>query len=141
MEHTNLDALSDLLNIELDKLSIWLTPNKYQYIDKSHFVIFHRARLKQNNVNISLRNMSLNRVNFTNFLGVIIDDKLSFAPQISYIKNTISKGMESGSGATGAIAPVPIFQGGAPLQFLFHLFFVNFVYVLQKLALDLNCYW
>ena len=32
----------------------------------------------------------------------------------------------SGGGATGAIAPVPIFQGGAPLQFLFHLFLVNF---------------
>ena len=31
----------------------------------------------------------------------------------------------SGGGATGAIAPVPIFQGGAPLQFLFHLFLVN----------------
>ena len=40
----------------------------------------------------------------------------------------------SGSGATGAIAPVPIFQGGAPLQFLFHLFLVNFDYILQKLA-------
>ena len=41
----------------------------------------------------------------------------------------------SGSGATGAIAPVPIFQGGAPLQFLVHLFLVNFAYILQKLAL------
>ena len=32
----------------------------------------------------------------------------------------------SGGGATGTIAPVPIFPGGAPLQFLFHLFLVNF---------------
>ena len=40
----------------------------------------------------------------------------------------------SGSGATGAIAPVPIFQVGAPPQFLFHLFLVNFDYILQKLA-------
>ena len=47
----------------------------------------------------------------------------------------------SGSGATGAIAPVPIFQGGAPLQFLFHLFLVNFDYILQKLAYYLNYYW
>ena len=36
----------------------------------------------------------------------------------------------SGGGACGAIAPVPIFKGGAPLQFLSHLFFVNFVYIL-----------
>ena len=37
MEHTNLDHLSDMLNIELDKLSIWLASNKLTLnIDKSH---------------------------------------------------------------------------------------------------------
>ena len=46
----------------------------------------------------------------------------------------------SGGGATGAIAPVPTFQGGAPLQFLFHLLLVNFDYFLQKLAFDLDYY-
>ena len=77
MEHTNLDHLSDMLNIELDKLSIWLASNKLTLnIDKSHFVIFHRAQVKQNIVNISLSDISLNRVTFTKFLGVIIDDKL-----------------------------------------------------------------
>ena len=94
MEHTNLDHLSDMLNIELNKLSIWLASNKLTLnIDKSHFVIFHRARLKQNNVNISLCDIALNRVTFTKFLGVIIDDKLSFSRHVSYIKNKISKGM------------------------------------------------
>ena len=47
----------------------------------------------------------------------------------------------SGVGATGAIAPVPVFQGGAPLQFLVHLFLVNFAYILQKLSFDLGYYW
>ena len=46
----------------------------------------------------------------------------------------------SGSGATGAIAPVPIFQGGAPLQFLFLMFLVIFALILQKLKLDLVNY-
>ena len=40
----------------------------------------------------------------------------------------------SGSGVTGAVAPVPIFQGGAPLQFLVHLLLVNFAYILQELT-------
>ena len=44
----------------------------------------------------------------------------------------------SGSGASGTIAPVPIFQGGALLQFLFHLCLVNFDYILQKLTYYLN---
>ena len=47
----------------------------------------------------------------------------------------------SGGGATGAIAPVPIFQGGAPLQFLFHLFLANFADILQRLSFDLDYYW
>ena len=39
------------------------------------------------------------------------------------------------SRTTGAIAPVPILlvHGGAPLQFLFHLFLVNFVFYLAEI--------
>ena len=38
MEHTNLDHFSDMLNIELNKLSIWLASSKLTLnIDKSHF--------------------------------------------------------------------------------------------------------
>ena len=95
MEYTNLVNLLDTLNIELDKLSIWLASNKLTLnIDKSHFVIFHRAQLKQNNVNISLCDISLNRVTFTKLLGVIINDKLSFSRHVSYIKNKFQREWE-----------------------------------------------
>ena len=48
MEYTNLEEFSDVLNIGLDKLSIWLAYNKLTLnIDKSHYVIFSRALLKQ----------------------------------------------------------------------------------------------
>ena len=78
----------------MNKLSIWLASNKLTLnIEKSHYVIFHRARLKQSNINITLSNISLERVTFTKFLGVIIDEKLSFTRHISYIKNKISKAM------------------------------------------------
>ena len=46
----------------------------------------------------------------------------------------------SGGVATGSIAPVSIFQGEAPLQFLIHVFLGKFAYILQKLAFDLNYY-
>ena len=78
----------------MNKLSIWLASNKLTLnIEKSHYVIFHRARLKQSNINITLSNISLERVTFTKFLGLIIDEKLSFTRHISYIKNEISKAM------------------------------------------------
>ena len=44
-------------------------------------------------VHFALSNISLERVTFTKFLGVIIDEKLSFTRHISYIKNKISKAM------------------------------------------------
>ena len=88
------NSLSTIINEELNKLSIWLASNKLTLnIEKSHYVIFHRARLKQSNINIILSSISLERVTFTKFLGVIIDEKLSFTRHISYIKKKISKAM------------------------------------------------
>ena len=40
-----------------------------------------------------MANTTLHQVNFTNFVGVINDDKLDCIHHISYIKNKISKGM------------------------------------------------
>ena len=52
---SNLDDLSGVVNIEPDKLSVWITFNKLTlHIMISHFATFPIARLKQNNVNISL---------------------------------------------------------------------------------------
>ena len=62
-------------------------------IEKSHYVIFHRARLMQGNINITLSNISLEQVTFTKFLSVILDGKISFTRHISYIKSKISKDM------------------------------------------------
>ena len=66
--------------------------------------------------------------------------KVNLRPKKVFVPHTPHH-WHSGSGATEAIAPVPLFQGGAPLQFLFHLFLVTFAYILQKLTLDLNYYW
>ena len=83
-----------IINEGLNKLSICLASNKQTLNnEKSHYIIFHRAQLKQSNINVSLSNISLEQVTFTKFLGVIIDEKLSFTRRISYIKTKISKGM------------------------------------------------
>ena len=74
-EHTNLDHLSDMLNIELDKLSIWLPSNKLTLnIDKSHFVIFHRARL------ILYQKLFVNCLSLMiHFILIIREIRISFA--------------------------------------------------------------
>ena len=42
--------------------------------------------------NLSLNNIALKRVNYSKFLGVIIDDGLKWTNHISYIKNKIGNG-------------------------------------------------
>ena len=55
LEGNNLNSLSTIINEELNKLSICLASNKLALnIDKSHYVIFHRAWFKQSIINITL---------------------------------------------------------------------------------------
>ena len=58
-------------------------------------MIFYRARIKWSTITtpLLLNGITLERLYFTKFLGVIIDDKLSFIRHITYIKSKISKGL------------------------------------------------
>ena len=80
------------LNTELNKLDVWLQANKLTLnTDKTHYMFFHRARIKSKTGKISIRNNAIDEVKSTKFLGVIIDDKLNWTEHIQYIKNEISK--------------------------------------------------
>ena len=91
---TNLPDMINTLNIELSKLSEWLSANKLSInVAKSHFMIFHRSKIKVTHPEIILCNAPLIQVHYTKFLGVIIDDELNWRRHIAYIKNKIAKGM------------------------------------------------
>ena len=88
IEGDKLNSLSTIINEELEKLSIWLASNKLTLnIDKTHYAIFHRDRLEQTNVYITLSNISLNESSSQKFLGVMIDEKLSFTRHILNIES------------------------------------------------------
>ena len=94
IEGETVDKTIEILNNVLKQITTWLSTNKLTLnVMKSHYMIFHRSRIKNNNHNIEMGNTTLQQVYFTKFLGVIIDDKLNFIHHISYIKNKISKGM------------------------------------------------
>ena len=70
LEGNDLVQITQILNAELAKLTIWLSANKLTlYSSKSHFMIFHRARLKKTNTNIPiiLNSTNLEQVTFTKF--------------------------------------------------------------------------
>ena len=93
IEGTSFQDISNILNKELENISIWLEANKLTInINKTHYMMFHRTRVKHNtNFKIHISNNVIDRSMNTKFLGVIIDSKLNWAAHILYIKNNISK--------------------------------------------------
>ena len=89
LEGNDLVETTHIINAELAKLAIWLSANKLSLNSSNlHFMIFQRAKLKKTDTNIPiiLNNTNMEKVTFTKFLGVIIDDKLTFERDIVYTK-------------------------------------------------------
>ena len=78
IEGQNYSNIIFTLNAELKKLDVWLQANKFTLnTAKTHYMVFHRARIKCETENIIIRNNEIAAVNSTKYLGVIIDDKLN----------------------------------------------------------------
>ena len=58
---------------------------------KTHYMVFHRARIKAKDLNVEMQGNNIDCVTTTKYLGVIIDNKLKWTSHILYIKNKISK--------------------------------------------------
>ena len=92
----SLENLITLMNQELHLFYIWLQSNKLTLnFQKTFYIIFHRERLKLHNTTIDLQmgDCNLNKVNNLKYIGLIIDDTISWLHHITYIKNTIAKGI------------------------------------------------
>ena len=93
IESDHVSTALKLMNKELQKLNTWLTANKLSLnISKTHYMVFDRGKEKNDQDSLYLNKILIERVKFTKFLGVIIDEKLTWTHHISYIKNKISKG-------------------------------------------------
>ena len=84
MSHKDLNYLSDTLNLEMDKLSIWFKANKLSlHLKKTNFKVF-KLRQKRTicNFQISIDNQNIVKVKETNFLEVIFDENLNWKSEI-----------------------------------------------------------
>ena len=88
----DISILLQTLNVELEKLSIWLKANKLSLnAKKTYYLVFHRARIKTNiKADVIMNGTLLIRANQVKYLGVIIDHKLNWVQHITYIKNMIA---------------------------------------------------
>ena len=87
---TSLHDLQDTINRELDKLFVWFSVNRLSLnLGKTNYMLF-RSRPPDNELALKINNVVLPRVAATKFLGIIIDDKLSWKPHIQSVKSKLS---------------------------------------------------
>ena len=78
-----------MLNLEMDKLSIWFKANELSLnLKKTKFLVF-KPRQKRTicNIQISTDNQNIVKVKETNFLGVILDENQNWNSEISHVAN------------------------------------------------------
>ena len=75
------------LNEELKKVSRWLNANGLTInLKKTHYMVFHRARIKAKDLNVEMQGNNIDCVTTTKYLRVIIYNKLKWTSHILYIK-------------------------------------------------------
>ena len=94
--HKDINSKIELINKELDEVTNWFKANKLSvYASKTNFMIMgtpHMTSTKtREDLNVLLDNTVLERVKFTKFLGVLIDECLAWKNHIDCISKTVSR--------------------------------------------------
>ena len=98
----DLKDLETVVNEELIKVGVWLDANKLSLnTSKSNFVIFHPYHLKPDcKIQLEIYNndlkesLPLEQKTFVKYLGILIDNNLSWKYHIDYISSKVSKGID-----------------------------------------------
>ena len=94
VSHKSIKHIEKILNSELQNLVTWFKANKVSLnIEKTNFILFQRkAEMFPNkNIDLYMDNIKINQIQYTKFLGVTVDSKLTWKNHIAEIENKISK--------------------------------------------------
>ena len=92
--HKDPSHLEKVINIELNKISNWFKLNKLSLnIDKTNFMIFKNKHSNKPDLNykIEIDDKNIEKVEITKFLGVLIDNNLSWKAHTMHISKIVSK--------------------------------------------------
>ena len=88
---TNIEQLNNILESEGNKVIKWLNANKLIInLTKTNCMLFSNKR-GDPQIKVKLNNTELEAKKEATFLGVIIDNKLTWKPHVKHISNKISK--------------------------------------------------
>ena len=85
---------STIINAELNKIYWWFCMNKLSLnISKTKYILFHTARKKTkiNPLHILLENTEIELVESFNFLGITLDEHMTWSCHVNKISNKISR--------------------------------------------------
>ena len=94
--HKDINSKINLINEELNEVSNWFKANKLSGIaSKTNYMILGTPHMTSTKIredfDVTLNNTALERVKFTKFLGVIIDECLTWKNHIDCIAKTVSR--------------------------------------------------
>ena len=82
------------LNEELRNIASWLKINKLSLnVNKTQYMVFTRKLNKIEDIVLRVEGQTIERVTQTKFLGVIIDEKLTWRNHVNYISTKIANGI------------------------------------------------
>ena len=93
--HRDAAFLEDTVNSELNNVLTWLQANKLTLnVSKSSFIIFkHMQRKITKNISIKINDSEIEGKLHTKYLGVILDEKLSWKQHIDQIIPKLQRGI------------------------------------------------
>ena len=113
----NLENIEFTYNKELENVSKWLSANKLSLnVSKSNMVLFRpKNRKVDKNICVKINNEQIKEKDCTKYLGVYIDNKLSWKNQISNVKIKLERGI-------GMLSKLKIFAPKSVLLSAFYAF-------------------
>ena len=73
----NLDNISEVIAGELEKINVWFSLNKLSLnVSKTNYMIFSNKNIKDGDASIIFNGQEIKEVQYTKFLGVLIDKRL-----------------------------------------------------------------
>ena len=92
LSHTCAELLEQSVNAELGKVYSWLCSNKLSLnIKKTTYLVFSRRKSKPT-LSVEIGGSKLVQSSSVKYLGVIIDDKLTWKEHIQQVENKVSSG-------------------------------------------------
>ena len=94
--HTDASYLMEVVNLELKKITCWFYTNKLSInVKKSNFIIFRPRQNRQTlDLAFNISNYSIDRVKEATFLGIILDEHLTWKSHTVILKKVVGENGE-----------------------------------------------